>query len=165
MDTLATALYVKTDELLKDSPHLAPWRPAVGIGPQLTDAELVTLAMMQAMLGFTSEAKWLRHARYHLRHLFPDLPQQPGYNKRLRKAAELLRRVTRGLAADTSVWSDDVWIVDSTPVECGRSRETVKHSDLAGWASTGTAPATAASSGACACTWCAPCRACPSPSP
>ncbi|MFI0464055.1 hypothetical protein ACH347_08255 [Saccharopolyspora sp. 5N102] len=27
---------------------------------QLTDAELVTLAMMQAMLGFTTEAKWLR---------------------------------------------------------------------------------------------------------
>ncbi len=54
LDSLATALYVKTDDLLKASPHLAPWRPAVGIAPQLTDAELVTLAMMQAMLGFTS---------------------------------------------------------------------------------------------------------------
>ncbi|WP_405691002.1 IS982 family transposase [Streptomyces sp. NBC_00057] len=137
LDSLATALYVKTDDLLKDSPHLAPWRPAVGIAPQLTDAELVTLAMMQAMLGFTSEAKWLRHARAHLRHLFPCLPKQPGCNKRLRKATELLRRVTRVLATDTSVWSDDVWIVDSTPVECGRSRETVKRSDLAGWAEYG----------------------------
>lgn len=35
------------------------------------------------------------------------------------------------------MWSDDVWIVDSTPVECGRSRETVKRSDLAGWAEYG----------------------------
>jgi hypothetical protein len=137
LDSLATALYVKTDDLLKDSPHLAPWRPAVGIAPKLTDAELVTLAMMQAMLGFTSEARWLRHARSHLRNLFPYLPQQPGYNKRLRKAADLLHRVTRLLATDTSVWSDDVWIVDSTPVECGRSRETVKRSDLAGWAEYG----------------------------
>jgi hypothetical protein len=57
LDTLATALYVKTDDLLKESSHLAPWRPAVGIAPQLTDAELVTLAMMQAMPGFTSEAR------------------------------------------------------------------------------------------------------------
>jgi hypothetical protein len=137
LDTLATALYVKTDDLLKASPHLAPWRPTVGIAPQLTDAELVTLAMMQAILGFTSEAKWLRHAHSHLRHLFPYLPKQPGYNKRLRKAAELLRRVTRLLAIDTSVWNDDVWITDSTPVECGRSRETVKRSDLAGWAEYG----------------------------
>ncbi|WP_406385680.1 IS982 family transposase [Streptomyces sp. NBC_00211] len=137
LDTLATALYVKTDDLLKDSPQFAPQRPAVGIVPQLSDAELVTLAMMQAMLGFTSEARWLRHAGAHLRHLFPYLPKQPGYNKRLRKAAALLRRVTRVLATDTSVWSDDVWIVDSTPVECGRSRETVKRSDLAGWAEYG----------------------------
>jgi hypothetical protein len=137
LDSLATALYVKTDDLLKDSPHLAPWRPAVGIAPQLTDAELVTLAMMQAMLGFTSEAKWLRYGRAHLRHLFPYLPEQPGYNKRLRKAAELLRSVTWLLATDTSAWSDDVWVVDSTLVECGRSRETVKRSDLAGWAEYG----------------------------
>jgi hypothetical protein len=137
LESLATALYVKTDDLLKASPHLAPWRPTVGIAPQLTDAELVTLAMMQAILGFTSEAKWLRHAHSHLRHLFPYLPKQPGYNKRLRKAAELLRRVTRLLAIDTSVWNDDVWITDSTPVECGRSRETVKRSDLAGWAEYG----------------------------
>jgi hypothetical protein len=137
LDSLATALYVRTDDLLKASPHLAPWRPAVGITPKLSDAELVTLAMMQAILGFTSEARWLRHVRAHLRHLFPYVPGQPGYNKRLRKAADLLRRVTRTLAADTSVWSDDVWIVDSTPVECGRSRETVKRSDLAGWAEYG----------------------------
>jgi hypothetical protein len=65
LDTLATALYAATDDLLKASPDLAPWRPAVGIAPQLTDAELVTPAMMQAMLGFTSEARWLRHARAH----------------------------------------------------------------------------------------------------
>ena len=137
LDTLATALYVRTDDLLKAAPHLGPWRPAVGIAPKLSDAELVTLAVMQALLGFTSEARWLRHTRAHLRHLFPYLPQQPGYNKRLRAAASLIRRIVRVLASDTALWSDDVWIVDSTPVECGRSKETVKRSDLAGWAEYG----------------------------
>ena len=33
--------------------------------------------------------------------------------------------------------TDDVWVVDSTPVECGRSRETAKRSELAGWAEYG----------------------------
>ena len=61
LDTLATALYVKIDELLQQAPQLAPWRPSVGIPPRLSDAELVTLAVMQALLGFTSEARWLRH--------------------------------------------------------------------------------------------------------
>src|SRR6266849_5598670 len=137
LDTLATALYVTTDDLLKESPQLAPYRPEVGINPKLSDAELVTLAVMQALLGYTSEARWLRHARAHLRHLFPYLPQQPGYNKRLRAAASMIRHCIRVLAADTSVWTDDVWVVDSTPVECGRSRETAKRSDLAGWAEYG----------------------------
>ena len=135
LDTLATALYVTTDDLLKESPQLAPYRPEVGIGPKLSDAELVTLAVMQALLGYTSEARWLRHARAHLRHLFPYLPQQPGYNKRLRAAASMIRHCT--LAADATIWTDDVWVVDSTPVECGRSRETSKRSDLAGWAEYG----------------------------
>jgi hypothetical protein len=53
LDTLATALYVRTDDLLRESPDRAPCRPAAGIGPQITDAELVTLAVMQALLGFT----------------------------------------------------------------------------------------------------------------
>jgi hypothetical protein len=132
VDTLATALHVTTDDILKEHPDLAPWRPPVGTTPRLSDAELVTLATMQAILGYTSEAKWLRHARAHLRHLFLYLPQQPGHNKRLRKAAGLMRSVNRILATTTSVGSDNVWVVDSTPVECGRSRETVKRSDLAG---------------------------------
>jgi hypothetical protein len=137
LDTLATALYVTTDDLLKDSPQLAPCRPEVGICPKLSDAELVTLAVMQALLGFTSEARWLRYARAELRHLFPYLPQQPGCNKRLRRAGSLIRHCIRVLAAAATVWTDDVWVVDSTPVECGRSRDTAKRSDLAGWAEYG----------------------------
>src|SRR2546429_9834621 len=49
----------------------------------------------------------------------------------------LFIRVIRMLAMDTSLWSDDVWVVDSTPVQCGCSRETVKRSDAAGRAEYG----------------------------
>jgi hypothetical protein len=51
VDTLATALYVRTDDLLRQFPDLAPWRPRIGLQPRLTDAELVTLAVMQALPG------------------------------------------------------------------------------------------------------------------
>jgi hypothetical protein len=132
VDTLATALYVKTDDLLKQYPDLAPRRPQAGLQPRLSDAELVTLAVMQALLGYTSELRWVRHAHAHLGHLFGYLPGQPGYNRRLRAAAGLITTLIRMLAADTSLWTDDVWVADSTPVECGRSRETTRRSDLAG---------------------------------
>jgi hypothetical protein len=137
LDTLALALYVKIDELLIAAPDRAPWRPRVGIAPRISDAELVTLCVMQALLSFTSEARWLRHADAHLRHLFPYLPKQPGYNKRLRKLAGTVNWLIRQLAADTSLWSDDVWVVDSTPIECARSRDAARTSQLAGWAEYG----------------------------
>ena len=41
------------------------------------------------------------------------------------------------LGALTRIAGDDVWVVDSTPVECARSRETVQRSNLAGWAEYG----------------------------
>ena len=66
-----------------------------------------------------------RYVRTHLRYVFPYVPTQPGHNKRLHKLADLMQRVIAHLAADIGLWSDDVWGVDSTPVECGRSRETV----------------------------------------
>ena len=137
LDTLATALYARTDDLLKAFPERAPWRPGTGITPKISDAELLTLAVLQALLGFVSEARWLRFARKHLRYLFPYLPGQPGYNKRLRKLAATTRWLIGALARDTVVWADDVWVVDSTPVECGRSKETVRRSDLAGYAEYG----------------------------
>jgi hypothetical protein len=40
----------------------------------------------------------------------------------------------RELARDTDLWDDPVWITDSTPVECARSRPTTRRSNLAGWA-------------------------------
>jgi hypothetical protein len=50
-----------------------------------TDAELITLAVIAALRGFTSEDSFLRYARRNLLGMFSKLPQQPGYNKRLRK--------------------------------------------------------------------------------
>lgn len=137
LDTLATRLYVTIDDLLIDHPDWAPERPAIGISPQLCDAELVTLAVLQALLGYTSEARFVRYAHQHLTPWFPYLPERPGYNKRLRHAGELMRHVIAHLARCCPSFNDDLWLVDSTPVECGRSRETQKRSDLAGWATYG----------------------------
>jgi hypothetical protein len=131
LDTLVIALYVKIDD---DAAGIArlPGRP-----PKLSHSELICLAVMQAMLGHHSEARWLRHARKHLGHLFPFLPLQPGYNKRLRAALPQIKRVIRALARDSDFWHDTVWISDSTPVPCGMSRPTVKRSEVAGWANYG----------------------------
>jgi hypothetical protein len=125
-----TALYVKIDDEIGGT----RW---MGRPPRLSDSELVCLAVAQALLGYHSEARWLRFARKRLASLFPYLPQQSGYNKRLRSALPLVKRMIRELAMDSDFWTDTVWITDSTPVPCGMLRPTVQRSNLAGWAGYG----------------------------
>lgn len=108
-----------------------------GRPPLLSDSELVCLAVAQALLQVHNEARWLRFVGQRLGALFPYRPKRPGYNKRLRAALPLFKRVIRMLARDTDFWLGTVWITDSTPVPCGMSRPTVKWSDLAGWAGYG----------------------------
>jgi hypothetical protein len=133
LDTLLIALYVELDD------HVViprPVRPG-GFTPKLTDAELVCLAVAQVLLGFASEHHWLRFCRTRLGHLFPYLPGQPGYNRRLRAARPLLQRAIVHVASRSPSWWDDLWLADSTPVPCAASRQTVDRSALWGHAGYG----------------------------
>ncbi|MGH9440535.1 MAG: IS982 family transposase [Terriglobia bacterium] len=137
IETLAVALYVKVDDFVKEHPELVPFRPENGIPVTVSDAELIVMSVMGALLGYYSERKWLRRVKKDYLGMFPRQIGQSGYNKRLRKMAFLFMSAIRMLGMDTSLWTDDVWVVDSTPVPCGCSRETVTHSDLAGFAQYG----------------------------
>ena len=61
-------------------PAAQPVAATGGIIPKITDAELITVAVMQVLLGFHDQSRWIRYARKALIHLFPYLPKQPGYN-------------------------------------------------------------------------------------
>jgi hypothetical protein len=130
LDDLVIALYVTIDELLE--PRRGPGRP-----PRLSDAELVCLAVAQVLLGYDSERRWLRAVTDRLGHLFPYVCGQAAYNRRLRRAAPLVTQLLRALAVACPSWCDQWRLLDATPVPCGQSRETVKRSQLAGWAGYG----------------------------
>jgi hypothetical protein len=130
LDTLVIALYVMVDELL--GPRRGPGRK-----PKLSDAELVCLAVAQVLLGGDSERRWLRLASRRLGHLFPYLPTPSAYNRRLRRAAPLVALAIQDLAAHTPSFCDQLRLVDSTPLPCAASRETVRRSALAGVAGYG----------------------------
>jgi hypothetical protein len=136
LDDLVIALYVTIDELLGPDPRGG--HP--GRKPRLSDAELVTLAVAQVLLGCHGEHRWLRFCYCRLGHLFPYLPNQPGYNKRLRQARWLLDHVLGYLAGQTPGVHDPLRLLDATPVPCAASRETVKRSALRGWADYGWCP-------------------------
>jgi hypothetical protein len=91
LDALLTATYVLIDDFLP--PRSGPGRP-----PKITDAELITLAAAQMLMGLPNDRQFLALAAYRLGHLFPYLPKQPAYNKRLRKLVPQIQRTINYLA-------------------------------------------------------------------
>ncbi len=131
LNTLLTTLYVFLDDRILQRLSLSrAGRPSRR--PVLTDAELLCLVVAQHLLQFDSETRWVRYAHTHLKDMFPGMPHQPGYNKRVRAAGTLISAVITERARDTPSWHELLRLVDSTPVPAGMSRETVKRSDLAG---------------------------------
>jgi transposase len=132
LDSLLIAVYCTADDLLPDRPGNARRR--------ITDAEVVTLCVAQAILGIPSDRRFLAFAGKYLRHLFPALPQQPGYFKRRRRLSDTLEWLMGVFASQSPGAEDDLLLIDSTPIECARSRETVKRSALGDAASYGRCP-------------------------
>jgi hypothetical protein len=129
LDTLLIAVFCTADDLLPEKPGNARRR--------VTDAEVVTLCVAQAIMGLPSDRRFLRVAAKRLAHLFPELPQQPGFHKRRRRLADSIEWLIGIFASESPGAADDVVLLDSTPVECGRSLETVRRSALADFAGYG----------------------------
>ena len=122
LDLLLTTVFVTADDLLPERAKNAARR--------VTDAEVVTLCIAQAIMGIPSDRRFLAVANKRLAHLFPQLPKQPGYFKRRRRLAETLEWLMGVFASQSPGFYDDLLLIDSTPVECARSRETAKRSAL-----------------------------------
>jgi hypothetical protein len=138
LDTFLTALYVElTDAII---PSRGFTRRGPGGRPEVTDAELVCIAVAQVLLRFDEERHWLRAAPKLIGHLFPRLLRQSEYNTRLRAAAPLMEAALRWLADATPATAELLRLMDATPVPCGQSVVTAKRSDLFGWAGYGYCP-------------------------
>jgi len=122
LDLLLTTVYCTADDLLPDRQANAARR--------VTDAEVVTLCVAQSIMGIPSDRRFLAVAAKRLAHLFPELPQQPGYFKRRRRLADTLEWLMGIFASQSPGAHDDLLLIDSTPVPCARSRETVRRSAL-----------------------------------
>ena len=122
LDTLCTAVYCTADDLLPEKASNARRR--------VTDAEVVSLCVAQAIMGIPSDRRFLAVAAKRLCHLFPELPGQPGFHKRRRRLSDTIEWLVGIFASESPGAEDSVVLLDSTPVECGRSRETAKRSAL-----------------------------------
>lgn len=118
LDLLLIAVFCAADDLLPKKPGNAR--------RMLTDAEVITLCVAQAIMGIPSDHRFARVAAKQLRHLFPGLTKRSGYYRRRERLSDQIELLIDRFARMSPGYEDDLLLVDSTPVECARSKETVK---------------------------------------
>ena len=126
LETLVTAAYVFACSLSI---------PRSGPRGKATDAELIALAVAQAVTGLVSDRQFLGTIGRLLPGCFPRLPGQSQFNRRLRRLTPQITRVQLSLAE--LIARGRVRLVDGTLLSCANYAGCAGRSEFAGAAAYG----------------------------
>src|SRR3989442_11630780 len=110
-----TGLYYFVDEFFKAHPLLAYWRCSPHAQPQFSDAEVLTVALLQGVFEVATLKQTYRLVAQNWRAAFPHLPS---YQQWLARLHHLLSHVSGLLAATCTrpPLAARLYIVDSKPI-------------------------------------------------
>lgn len=121
LDTLLTTVYCLVDDIYVQeiAPH-KPHRP--GRKAEMSDSEVLTLALLAQFQRSRSEREFLRTARKRLTPYFPRWLSQSAFNRRLRDLAGALAHLATAVAARTvKLLGPSVFeVLDGVPVPLAR---------------------------------------------
>ncbi len=129
LETLVIAAYVFADSLAIPRP---------GPAGKVTDAELIALAVAQAITGLCSDRQFLGTIGRLLPGHFPDLPDQSQYNRRLRRLIPHITTVQ--LMVAELIAEGRIRLVDGTLIACANYPGCASKSEFGGHASYGYCP-------------------------
>jgi Transposase DDE domain len=112
--------------------------PRPGPAGRVSDHELIALAVAQAITGVCSDRQFLGQIGRLLPGWFPVLPDQPQYNRRLRRLTPQLTQVQ--LMVAELIAQDPIRLVDGTLIACANYPGCQRRSEFAGHASFGYCP-------------------------
>ena len=106
-------VYCFVDDFLQAHPGQARWRASNNARPGFTDAEVLTIALMQGSFGCASLKQTYRLVAKNWRVLFPQLPSYKQWLSRLHKLAALVGMLVQKA---TLPLSDTLYLMDSKPI-------------------------------------------------
>jgi len=109
--------------------------PRPGPRGNVTDQELIALAVAQAATGLVSDRQFLGTIGGLLPGCFPELPGQSQFNRRLRRLTPQIATVQLGIAELLA--SDSVRLLDGTLLGCANYAGCASRSEFAGYAAYG----------------------------
>lgn len=136
--TVLTTLFIIVDDIMKGSALIQSGLKRPGPAPQLSDSEIVTIALYQELIGAPRENHFFRLHQEHLRPFFPGLNERSRYNRRKRALWAVILAVRASLhVVQQAQQMEETAAIDSAPVPCVSYKRSKKASDFVGYADYG----------------------------
>lgn len=110
-----TSAFCLVDDFLKSNPKLAFWRNSNNDQPKFTDAEVITLALMQPIFGVSNLKRAYLLTKNFFAKAFPKLPSYAQFLSRLHALAPFIGMLMMNLAL-RSAGEGNVFLIDSKPI-------------------------------------------------
>jgi hypothetical protein len=110
-----THIYVFTDDFLKAHKELSLWRSSNNSETLFTDAEVITIALMQPALGVATLKKAYSIVADNFRPAFPHLCSYKQWIARLHALSEIIGHLVES-ARNTDGFEANLFVFDSKPI-------------------------------------------------
>lgn len=113
--TVLTIIFTLVDEIMKE-PNVSQHLKRPGPEPQLTDSEIVTLALYQELIGENRENHFFRLHAQELATYFPHINERSRYNRRKRDLGQIFSLVKEALGLVLGLPQVKIVAIDSVPL-------------------------------------------------
>ncbi len=136
--TVLTTIFTIVDDTMKGSPVIQQALERPGPAPQLSDSEVITIALYQELIGEPREDHFFRLHQASLQTFFPGLNERSRYNRRKRDLWSVIVavRVSLQMVLDARQLEETA-VIDSAPVPCVGYKRGKQSSDFVGSADYG----------------------------
>jgi len=110
-----TAIYIFVDDWLKSAPTVAHWRRSNNDHPAFTDAEVITLGLMQCVLGVATLKETYRHVVRDYPGAFPRLPTYQQWLARLHALSAVVGQLIQAATLGHKM-QRRFYLMDSKPI-------------------------------------------------
>lgn len=110
-----TEIYVFVDDFLKAHPHRARWRRSPNSRPAFTDAEVITIALLQGSFGCASLKRAYLLVRANFGRAFPRLCSYQQWLHRLHRLTSLVGQLVEA-ARRTDFHPTTLYLMDAKPI-------------------------------------------------
>ena len=109
--------YVFIDDYLQAHPDVADWRRSNNDEPDFTDAEVLTIALMQGYFRTDTLKRTYRLISQNASEAFPERPGYKQWIRRLNRLTDLVGRLVRAAALRAAATNlKRLYVVDSFPI-------------------------------------------------